>query len=274
MTKRLNGPAADDEKAIHQALKAKGVPESRMPAFARDGVVAKSKKDALGQLAVRNISGMVINTTQRVIKRFEDGVESRDVLIERLEAADEILRPAEKQLVQWLKDQPKKSLARLIAESGCSAVRIMKMYVEGSRVLGENEALVLAAQEQPAIVKDLIRNALDRNVVCMTCVGSGKVKLRRNEVEEREICPSCEGRGTKFETSDHKEFAMEKLIQMNRLIPKEKGPLVAVQQNVGVNVAGGGGAFMERILKTSDEVLYGRKNESVIEAEVVVEEGV
>lgn len=269
MPKRMNGPAPNEDKAIHQALKLKGVPESKMPPFARDGIVAKSKKDALGQLALRNISGMVPNTTQRVIKRFEDGLESRDVLIERLEAAEEHLRPAERQLVAELANQPKKSLARLIAESGCSAVRIMKMYVEGSRVLGENEALVLAAQEQPAIVKDLIRNALDHNLVCMTCVGSGKVKKRSNEVEEREVCPSCNGAGHKFESSEYKEFAMEKLIQMNRLIPKEKGPLVQVQQNVGVNVSGGG-AFMERILKTSDEVLYGRKREeNVVEAEVV-----
>jgi hypothetical protein len=267
MTKRLDGPAAPDEKAIHQALKAKGVSPQRMPAFARDGIVAKSKKDALGQLAVRNISGMVTNTTQRVVKRFEESIASRDALIERLEAAEEALRPPEKQLLSGLRDNPKKSLARLIAETGCSAIRIMKMYVEGTRVLGENDALVLVAQEQPNLVKDLVRNALDRNVVCMTCVGSGKVKARKNEVEERQICPQCGGKGTQFESSAHKEFAMTKLIEMTRLAPREKGPMVQVQQNVGVNVAGGG-AFMERILKTSDEVLYGRKQE-IVDAEAV-----
>ena len=274
MPKHFSGPAPDEDKAIHKALKAKGVSEAKMPAFLRDGVVSKSKKDALGQLAVRNISGMVINTTQRVIKRFEEGIESRDVLIERLEAADEVMRPAERQLVAELSNQPQKSLARLIAESGCSAVRIMKMYVEGSRVLGENEALVLAAQEQPAIVKDLIRNALDKEHICMVCVGSGKVKAKKNQVEENTPCPQCHGKGAEFEVKDlrHKEFAMTKLIEMNRLIPKEKGPLVNVQQNVGImNGGNGGGAFMERILKTSDEVLYGRKKEEVVEAEVVAE---
>jgi len=105
MPKRLSGPAPDDDKAIHKALKAKGVPESKMPPFLRDGVVAKSKKDALGQLALRNISGMVINTTQRVIKRFEDGIADRDTLIERLEAAEEVLRPNEKALVAGLRER-------------------------------------------------------------------------------------------------------------------------------------------------------------------------
>ncbi len=273
MTQKKDGPAAPDEKAIHKALKMKGVPENRMPAFARDGIIAKSKKDALGQLAVRNISGMVSNTTSRVIKRFEESIGSREALVERLEAAEEELRPTEKSLLTGLRDQPRKSLARLIAETGCSAVRIMKMYVEGTRVLGENDALVLAAQEQPNIVKDLIRNALDHKVVCMTCVGSGKVKERKNEVEERAICPQCGGQGTRFATMDlrHKEFAMSKLIEMNRLIPKEKGPMVAVQQNVAIAAGNGGGAFMERILKASDEVLYGKIPSNVVEAEVIEE---
>lgn len=132
--------------------------------------------------------------------------------------------------------------------------------------LGKVEAAIAISREQPSLVKDLVRNALDSTKICKVCVGTGKVKRQSNDKKEEMECPNCEGAGTKIFSSKHKAYAMDKVLEIGGLVspPQKGGVNVEVSQNVAVSAGRGG--FMERILKTSDEILYGR----VVEAEKVV----
>lgn len=195
-----------------------------------------------------------------VVRKFEQTIGSREELIEKLSLLEEKLSEKEKAFLTSLREDTRgKTLARLMAEANVSPTKILKHYAEGAVALGKVEAAIAISREQPLLVKDLVRNALDSTKICKVCVGTGKVKRQSNDKKEETECPSCEGSGQRIISSKHKEYAMDKVLEIGGLVetPKKGGVNVEVQQNVGVQVGKGG--FMERVLRTSDEILYGRK---------------
>ena len=218
---------------------------------------------------MKRMSGME-GTALPVIRKFEETITSHEDLVEKLALIEDKLTADEKDFLAALRTNPhKKSLARLIAEAGVSPTKVLKYYAEGAVALGKVHAAIAISREQPGIVKDLVRNALDDHRICKVCVGTGKVKRNSNDKKEETMCPNCEGAGTKIFSSKHKTYAMDKVLELGGLVEAGKGSSVnvAVQQNVAVKT--GGGAFMERILKTSDEILYGRPQKRLEQSSVV-----
>jgi Zn finger protein HypA/HybF involved in hydrogenase expression len=227
----------------------------------------------MGRIEVRRMTGLNTSPAAAIVKRFESllGDGNREELAEKLEALPaEKLTKEELVFVELVKTgSRRKSLARLMAEAGVKPSNVLKHYAEGALALGKIEAAIEVSRNQPKLVKDLLRNALDKELVCQVCVGTGTVKQKTTSKEESVECPGCKGDGFRIRSSKHKTYAMDRVLELGKL--KEKGaPGVQVSQTtqVGVNVGRTDG-FMERMLKTSDEVLYGRKND-VIEAEARV----
>lgn len=219
------------------------------------------------------MTGLVPSPATSVVRKFEEmlsqGGDPRAEVVEKLLAVADRLSEEERLFVELCERAGKqKGLARLMAEAQVRPSRVLKLFADGAIALGKIHSAIEVSHNQPQIVKDLMRHALDQEGVCLTCVGTGQVKKQRNSKEENEKCPSCAGSGHRLRSSKHKEYAMDKVLEIGKLVEKPssgKGVNVAVQQNVGVNVARGGG-FVERMLKTSDEVLYGRKS---LPAEVI-----
>jgi Zn finger protein HypA/HybF involved in hydrogenase expression len=214
------------------------------------------------------MTGLTNSPATKVVRKFEDLVGSREDLAEKLGASGKA-KADELKLMELLETAPKnKSLASLMAEANVRPSRVLQLYAEGAISLGKIEAAIEVSREQPQVIKDLLRHALDKQVYCQTCVGTGTVKKRSNSTEETLACPSCDGSGVRLRSSKHKQFAMEKVLKIGKVIEEPKrGTEVNVSQQVGVGVSvGQGGGFMERVLKTQDEVLYGRRTE-IVDAE-------
>jgi hypothetical protein len=269
MTRRLDGPAPTEERLVYDYLtRQRGLPENQIPKELRNVVVNKTKMDNIGQIVVRRMSGLEPNAALAVVKRFEKASGGRDDIAEKLSAVEESLSAEERHFLQLIQsDRSRKGVARLMAEANVRPTKVIERYAAGALALGKMEAAIEVAREQPNIIKDLLRHALDQTEVCQTCVGTGVVKDRAGSSKESTPCPMCEGRRTKLSVSKHKEFAVEKVMEFSGMVQKEKGTTVNVQQNVGIKV-NGGGTFMDKVLRTSDEVLYG-KHAPAVEAEVV-----
>lgn len=271
------GPAAAIDKMVYLELKKKKV--KRMPREYRNDVAFETPKDPIGQIQVYRMSGLDNTPAVAVVKKFEELIGDREAIIEKFSAVGDKLTAPEHRLLELLVGQAegtvdgRKTLARLLAEAGVSVSRVLTRYAEGALALGRMEAAIEVSRNQPTIVRDLIRNALDDETICGTCGGTGEVNrdagLKRPG-KRSQTCPQCKGTGRQFvaKDADIKKFSMEKVLQIGKTIEKEpKGPMVAIQQNQNVNL-GGGGAFMEKVLKTSDQILYGRKPK-VVDAEVI-----
>lgn len=256
----LVGPASDKEKLLFLQLTNFGLPAKDIPRSLKNTVIGKTRKnDPMGGITLKRMSGLE-GPALPIVRKFEETIGGRPELIEKLSLIEDKLSEKEAVFLTSLReDTTKKSLARLMAESGVSPTRILKYYAEGAMALGKVEAAIAISREQPSIVKDLVRNALDSTKICKVCVGTGKVKRQSNDKKEDTECPSCEGSGSRIISSKHKEYAMDKVLELGGLVtpPQKGGVNVAVNQNVAVSAGRGG--FMERVLKTSDEILYGRK---------------
>ena len=276
---RLGGTASKTDKILYRELLRRGTPNRYIPPELRDTVVAKSKKDKFGQIRVRRMTGIVKNPAVDIVRKFEEMSGGKKDVLEKLEALEEgKLTVEDKYLIDLLKKGGTKSLARMVAEAGAKPSRLLRLYADGALALGKIQAAIEVSRNQPQIVKDLMRHALDQEGICKTCVGTGVVKATTRSKSEGETCPSCQGSGRSLRPSKIKPWAMDKVLEIGKIIDK-KGPgrpsaEVHVTQQVGVKVAGANtGAFLENQLKTSDEILYGRAKPKVIEAEVVPPEG-
>lgn len=272
---RLRGPATLEDKILWVELVKRGV--KRIPKELQNSVVTRSKKDKLGKsIVVRKMSGLDSSSpAAQIIKKFEQMTEGREDVLEKLEALGDKLSAEEKVLCELMRTAPtQKSLARLVAEAKASPAALLTKYAQGAQALGKVQAAIEIARHQPAVVKDLLRHALDGEGLCDVCVGTGTVKRsgRPDHTQETEPCPACKGKGKTLYSSEHKQFAMTKVLEMGKMVEKEpRQPMVAVQQNVGL--VGAGGNFVEKLLGASDRILYGQKAlppAAVIEAEVNV----
>ena len=266
---KLDGPAPTRDKLLWKELALRGIQKRHIPPFLRNDILFQTKKDPkLGTILVKRMTGLVNSPATKVVRRFEEMVGSREELITKLTASEKA-GADELRLIELLEKAPKtRSLASLMAEAEVKPSRVLRLFAEGAIQLGKVEAAIEVSRDQPKVIKDLLRHALDKEVYCQTCVGTGTVKARANSKEESQKCPSCQGEGIRFRSSKHKQFAVEKVLKIGKVIDEpKKGTEVNVSQQVGVGVSvGQGGGFMERVLKTQDEVLYGRRTE-IVDAE-------
>lgn len=244
--------------------------EEELPKDLRNVVVKKSKKDALGRLSLQKFTGVVKNKTAKVIRKFERELTGgKDDIMEKMEALEGKgeLNKEQFSILEQLRKKPNITLERAIVEAGARPLAVMDAYAKGCVALSKMQALIVAHQGLPAVVRDLFRHAIDGSAICDVCVGAGKVPLRPGAETLSQGCPRCMGKGEVFVSpSELKEFAVQKILEVTKMTEKN-GPTVNVQTNVGVKVNGSGGV-LEKMSLLADEVLYG-KREAPIEAEVI-----
>lgn len=247
--------------------------EGQLPPDLRNTVVKKSKKDALGQLSLRKFTGVERSKTAKIIRKFERELTGgKDDIIEKLEAleGEGNLTKAQFAILDQLRKKPNITLERAIVEAGANPLAVMDAYARGCVVLSKMQALIVAHQGLPSVVRDLFRHAIDGTSICDVCVGAGKVPSRAGATNLTQDCPRCRGLGNVYTSpSELKEFAVQKILEVTKMTEKA-GQNINIQTNVGVKV-GGGGTVLDRLSLLADEVLYGKK-EKPIEAEIVRED--
>lgn len=270
-------------KHYQKLLKATGISLSQrqLPKEFRNEIVAKSKKGRLGQIVVRRVTGLAPSQASKTMLKLQEkaGEDFREEIAEKLEAVSSSLPKEVAKLLSLLKDNNfsrKKSLARIVAEAGADPAQVIKKYAEGAIELGKLEVAIEAHQNMPAIVKDLVRHSLDKEGICKMCGGTGSlVAVIKTEASSAPIkCSTCGGTGVNLESSDHKRFAVEKLMEITEMV-RSKAPQQVVNVGIQTNV-GGGMSFMEKISKIGEEVVFKRSQKPLeieqsppIEAEIV-----
>lgn len=263
--------AAYARKKAREALEKAGL---KVPKELKSRIIHKVNSK-IGSIAVRDDEGVVPSGAATIVKQFEKNLGGKTPLLEALvahEGAGGKLTDAEKLLMQLLGGERAKrvQLARLIAEAGANPAKVMDLYTKGMIQLKKTEAIRAAAEEMPQLVKNLIAHAAsEAGDICSLCAGTGEVgqsAITTQAPAAQKPCPVCDRTGRKREPSELKKFALEKLLEINKLV--EKGPMmVQQQQNIQVAVEGGQGSILEKIRRAADEVTY--KREEVVEAEVV-----
>lgn len=233
--------------------------DNLLPVPLRDTEIARSRKGKIGTIKVREFSGVVTNGASRLVRKFESELtEGRDDILEKLEAVPDPPQTIVR-LVDILKDRPKLSFARAIAEAKVDAAVALDHYAKGAIALKKLETLLALYKEMPALFRDLMRHAIDKEEACEVCLGVGQVQPRAGANKLSKTCPRCAGSGLVVTSSKHKEFAMQKALEMSQLLP-EKKPLVAVsQQQLNMTVQAEGG-LLEKMSKVADEILYTRSS--------------
>lgn len=259
---RMDGPAPIEDKILHLGLKAKGV---KIPKELQDEVVAKTREGAIGSIIFRRMSGLQNNGAKRLMNKFEENIGGKDELADKLTAIEDSLNKEQKRLLALLRVSNQRGLSRLLAESGAEPVGVLKAYARGCIELGKIDAAIEAHRNLPALIKDLYCMALSKKGVCDACGGTGKLLKTSQAAKETRPCYFCGETGI-LDASALKQFATQKLLEVTKQIG-EKGPLVNVQTNVGVKIDGKG-SFLERMVSTSDQILYNQP----IEAEIVTEQ--
>lgn len=259
MSRRLDGPAAPEDKLVWDHLKRrKGMKNTEIPRELRDTVAASTPRDALGKIEVRRMTGLCDSPAARVVRRFEEVAGGKEQILEVLEAVASQLDEKERAFLELMRGSRKdKSMARLLAEAGIAPMKILKQYSEGLAALGRMQTAIELAKEQPAVVKDLMRHVLDQTTACDICVGSGTVPSREGALAQTQPCPQCKGTGQSLVSSEHKKFAMENYLKMTKLVEEKSGITLQQNQNVALQV-NSGGSFLEKVLKTNEEILYGK----------------
>lgn len=244
----------------------------RIPKFLDDSIVKKSKKGRAGQILVRASTGVQKNAAAELVRRFETNVGGKEDVVEKLSAIQDALPESVKGVLAVLASKPTMKLPRAIAEAGADIAQVMSFYAKGAIFLGQTESAIEAQRNMPRVVKDLVGHALDKSMVCSVCFGTRTVSRRKGEIMETETCPMCRGEGATMTSSKHKEFAVQKLLEITKMVEK-KGPLVEVNQQVGVKVGGEAvGGALAKVSHLADEILYGRKalpTGDIVEGEVV-----
>lgn len=258
------------DRTLHDALSAKGYVTL---AQKMNPIKAKSRKDKLGQIALRKMTGPANNAAYRTAREFETRTGGIAGLAEKLEALGDQLPKDQLRLARALRDQPRRGLAQILAEQQVSLIQTMKSYAKGCVELAQVDAAIEMHRGLPAVVKDIVRHALDTEEVCFTCVGTGTLREKSTDNKEKLPCKSCRGTGRVLTSSQHKEWAAKAVLNATGQAG-EKVPQTAVQVNVAV---GGGRSYAERVIDLADRVLHGQKDQAgpvedgIVEGEVVGE---
>lgn len=229
--------------------------------------IARSRKGKVGQIVVHSLSGIHKNAAARTAQRFENELTGgREDIIEKLEASGTVSAPVER-LKDLLIANPRWSFARACAEAKADLGMAIDSYARGAIALNKLATVVEMYKEMPNLLRDLMRHAIDQEETCQTCFGVGLVKGRPDATKLTLKCPSCRGTGTSKVASAYKQFAMQKALELARVLP-EKQPLVAVQQNQMNVTHSSESGLLEKMSKTADEILYGGRS-AAVDAEIV-----
>lgn len=234
-----------------------------------DREVARSRKGKAGQIVVHSLGGIHKNAAARTAQRFEHDLTSgREDILEKLDAAGG-LNQGLTRLRDYLMENPRWSFARAVAEAKADLAGAIDAYARGAITLNKLATVQEMYKAMPALLRDIMRHAIDQETDCPTCFGLGVVKKAPNSRSLNLKCPSCSGSGKYLTSSQYKQFAVQKALELARVLP-DKQPLVAVQQNTQVNVGGDSG-LLEKMSLAADKVLYGKPE--VVDAEVIGDEG-
>lgn len=263
------GLARKARRILRERFKDVGINEAILPDQLKDKLVAKSRKGKIGAIIVREFSGVQSNGASKLVRRMEHELtQGHDDIIETFEAIPDLPKTMQ-HVLEIMKAKPQISFARAIAEAKADPAVALDTYGKGVMALNKMGVLINLYRSMPAIFRDIMRHAIDKEEVCDVCLGQKKVQPRQGVNVLSVDCPRCKGSGLVLTSSEHKEFAMQKALEMSEMLPK-KGPLVAVQQNQ-VNVNSSDGGLLEKMSKAADEILYNRKE--VVDAEIVESEG-
>jgi len=258
-----------ERRALNKVLRNNGVKAEELPEMLRDDVVKRSRKGKAGQIVVRRLSGVQKSTASSLARKLENELsDGREDIIEKLEASGTANR-AVKEVAAILVANPNFSLARAVAEAGADVVGVLDTYAKGALALKKMETVLGLYKQMPNLMRDIMRHAMDEESQCEICFGVGRVSGRAGGKTLNAVCPRCHGTGKTRVSSDHKEFAVQKVLEMSEMLPKKGGgPIVNVNQAVQVNA--GNADLLNRLSKAADEILYTPVRE-VVEAEVVNE---
>jgi hypothetical protein len=245
-------------KALNQELKRRGMKDEDLPVPLQDKVTHRSRKGKAGQIVVRALSGVQKSTASQLARRLEHDLSGgRDDIIEKLEASGTSNQAVQK-VAALLESHPQFSLARAVAEAGADVAHVLDTYAKGALALKKMETVLGIYKEMPNLMRDLMRHAIDSEVTCEVCFGATQVVGKAGGKSLTQTCPRCKGSGKALSSSEHKEFAMTKLLGMSGLEPAKTGATVNVNQAVQVN-AGANTELLARMSKAADEVLYGQR---------------
>jgi hypothetical protein len=231
-----------------------------------DREIARSRKGKAGQIVVHSLGGIHKNAAARIAQRFEHELTNgREDILEKLEASGSPNQSIER-LKDFLIGNPRWSFARAVAESKADLATAIDVYAKGAIALNKFQTVKMMYEEMPALLRDIMRHAIDQETDCQVCLGLGLVKARADAQKCTLKCPQCKGTGRRLTSSEHKQFAIQKALELARVLP-ERQPLVAVQQNNQTILSGQEG-LLEKMSRAADEVLYNRRS-PVIEAEVI-----
>lgn len=263
-------------RVLNAELKKRGIPEEDLPPQLQDTVTKRSRKGKAGQIVVRALSGVQKNAASQLARRLENELSGgKEDVVEKLQASGNTSQ-ALARVVETLQVRPDFSLARAIAEAGADVAVVLDSYAKGALALKKLETVLELYKQMPHLMKDLMRHAVDRKSTCDVCLGLKVVQSRANGTQLSRACPRCGGEGETFESSEHKEFAANKLLEISEMLPK-KGGGMAVNVGVQVNNPGGSEDLLARLSKSADEILYGQRTvgvgeEEVVDAEVLAQE--
>lgn len=241
-----------------------------------NSVRSRSRRDKLGAITIREMSGPDNNVAYRTAKEFEARAGGKAAVAEKIEAVGDLAPADMRELAKAIRSaKPRETLATVLARQKVSLLKTMQAYQKGCVELAQLEAAIEMHRDLPAVVKDISRHALDQPGVCQQCLGTGTLRAQSNHSKETKECPMCSGTGRALVSSPHKEWAAKAIL--NATGQEKKAPGSQVNVAVGVNVADGR-SYSERIIDLADRTLYAQDKEkddgeAPVDAEVVPDAG-
>lgn len=131
-----------------------------------------------------------------------------------------------------------KEIDRLTIGNICARLGVTyKMATTAYRDFKRSEAVVVAAQQLPQMVSGIMEDALNKDQVCETCRGEGKIMVTLfgeggAKIEKTNDCIVCEGKGRIIKSGD--PVARKQILEMMELAGKGITNINAHDSNVVV----------------------------------------
>ena len=248
-----------------------------------------SQRGKMGTIQVLRNGQIKSTGAAKFVKTFTKKLGGKEEAMLALSAVEDKLSPPNRKVLEALRitegPESLRGLPYIIAACKAEPVSVVKAIIEGMMVIGKAEALGELAINQGAIMRDLLRHAMDQTTNCKGCLGLGVVPRQPNQKlqedgEDSQPCPVCTGSGKIVTSSEHKEWAMKKALEISELGPQKKGVEVNVNTAIGVRVEGAASQKLAQLAKVSDEILFKSKDladiqdaEILSKDEILSEEG-